>query len=102
MNEPEETWLVSELVTAIPAGMEWPGSVVRWCSICASAIWLSREAVKKLETEPGMKPMCAACATPMMQDTAHARDGKLRVFKVDPKGLDLPPVLEYLKERYGK
>lgn len=97
---PDRRLLVSESTSVIPEGQEWPGSVVRWCSICGDSIWLSREAVAKLENEPDMVPVCAACAVPIMQE--HARVEPVKVRKVDPRGAPLRPVLDYIKEQYGK
>lgn len=95
---PDRTLLVSESTSAIPAGEEWPGSVVRWCSICGDSIWLSQEAVAKLGRHPEMTPVCAACAVPLMQDQTEP----VKVRKVDPAGAPLRPVLDYIRERYGK
>jgi hypothetical protein len=102
MSDDVEWMLVSELVSSVPEGMEWPGSVVRWCSVCAEPIWLSREAIARLDAEPRMKPWCALCATPHMQEAAKANGGKIDVRQVDPHGAPLRPVLDYLKDRYGK
>jgi hypothetical protein len=101
MDDETEWMLVSELVANVPPGAEWPGSVVRWCSICGEPIYLSREAIARLEAEPKMRPWCAACATPHMRDAAKANDGKINVRQVDPRGAPLRPVLDYLKRAYG-
>jgi hypothetical protein len=101
VSDEDYVLLVSERVDKVPEGHQWPGSVVRWCHLCSDAIWLSREAVQKCDADPKVRPTCAACATPMMEETARSRDGKLVVHKVDPEGAPIRPVLDYLKREYG-
>lgn len=56
MDEP--TYIVCALTTS-PVYAE--GSVERWCSICAVAVWMSRSSVK-FHAESDASPICVDCA----------------------------------------
>ncbi len=45
--------------TTSPAYAE--GSVERWCSICAAAVWMARSSVK-FHAESDASPICVDCA----------------------------------------
>jgi hypothetical protein len=94
--------LVSEATKNVPEGEQWPGSEVRWCHLCGDSIWLSQEALQRMDVNPRLRPTCGACATPMMQDSAKTNGGKLEVHKVDPRGAPMRPILDYLKREYGR
>lgn len=37
-------------------------SVERWCSVCATPVWISAESLEFMERTPATKPMCMDCA----------------------------------------
>lgn len=71
MPDPEPEWLISAPV--IDGEPPYPGSEVRWCSICAAGIWLSPAALGRLERNHRVKPVCLACAVPMVAAEDHVR-----------------------------
>lgn len=101
VSDEDWTLLVTEAVKNVPLGQEFPGSEVRWCYICGEPVWVSQFALRKMERNHTMRPACAACGVPLMQQEARRNDGKLRVDPIDPSGPPVRPLLTYLKREYG-
>ena len=57
-------WVVT--ASAKPGDVPYPGSVIRWCSICACNVWLSPAAIARMDDDHQLKPVCLDCAIPMM------------------------------------
>lgn len=102
-NDDDLSLLVTETVANTPPGGQYPGSEVRWCHICAEAIWLSLVALEKMERDPTLRPTCAACAVPIMEQTSKATGGTVPVRPIDPNENRLPlrDILDHLKRKYG-
>ena len=98
MGDEEVTILITEAVENVPPGREFPGSEVRWCSICATPVWLSQSALVKIDKEPRTKVMCAECGVPMAED----HKGKLQPVEDGVPAEDLKWLAGYLRRTYGK
>jgi hypothetical protein len=77
MSEPDAHVLVCTPTSELLEGDEEPGSVRRWCSVCADEVWVSLDGQRFIEREPKVKVMCNECAY-----GALAAAGEYRVLPV--------------------
>lgn len=93
------TILITEAVTNVPEGREYPGSEVRWCSVCATEVWLSPSALVKLDKDPKTKVMCAACGVPYAESQNAS---KLLPVENGVPAQELKFLAGWLRKTYGK
>ena len=99
MPDEDITILITEAVTNVPKGQEWPGSEVRWCSVCGAEVWLSLSGLTRVDKEPRTKVMCAACGVPYAESQGVA---KLQPVEDGISPERLQRVARYLRRTYGK
>lgn len=54
--------LVCATVTSLPPGLEDPGSVVRWCGLCADEVWVSLDGQRFIDHDHSVRVCCTDCA----------------------------------------
>lgn len=85
-----DEWLITAPVT--PGEKPYPRSEVRWCTICAASIWLSQGALRRMDENPRLKPVCLPCAIPMVAD-----HDQVHVSPVDPSAPGAPDIMKFVR-----